>query len=81
MPAATPKCIEVSLRRTALASIQSVALKSWTSPAALASYFETSNFVISGRPEWPRMRLPHAVWTSLPTGLITPRPVTTTLRS
>ena len=35
--AATPKCMLDSLRRTALASIHSVAVKPLTSPASLAS--------------------------------------------
>jgi hypothetical protein len=37
LPAATPNHIALSLRRTALGSIQSAALKSRTSPAAFAS--------------------------------------------
>jgi len=77
----TPKCMLVSLRRMAFGSIHFEASKSRTSPAALASYRATSNFVISARPELPRIRLSHAVGTSLPTGLTTPRPVTTTRRS
>ncbi len=81
LAADTPKCMLVSLRRTAFGSIHSAALKLRTSPAAFASYRETSNFVISTRPELPRIRLSHAVCTSLPTGLTTPRPVTATRRS
>ena len=40
-----------------------------------------SNLVMVSRPETPLTRLDQAVSLSLPTGLMTPRPVTTTRRS
>ncbi len=79
--AATPKCRLLSLRRAAFASIQSLATKSRTSPASLASYGPGSNRVMVSRPETPLTRLDQTVAVSLPTGLMTPRPVTTTRRS
>ena len=81
LAAATPKCMLASLRRAALASIQSLATKSWTSPPSLASYGVVSKRVIGPRPETPFRRLVQAVLASLPTELMTPRPVTTTRRS
>ena len=47
LAAATPKCRLDSLRRAALGSIHSAAVKSRTSPASLASYGAASNWVIS----------------------------------
>ena len=79
--AATPKCMLASLRRAAFGSIQSDGTKSWTSPPSLASYGVVSNRVIGPRPDTPLTRLAHAVAGSLPTELMTPRPVTTTRRS
>ena len=70
-----------SLRRAAFASIQSDGTKSWTSPPSLASYGVVSKRVIGPRPDTPLTRLAQAVATSLPTELMTPRPVTTTRRS
>ncbi len=61
LAAATPKCMLDSLRRTALGSIHSVALKSRTSPASLASYGVVSNLVIWSRPERPWTRFDQAV--------------------
>ena len=69
-----------SPRRAAFASIQSAALKSLTSPASFASYGLASKWVISASPDWPRIRFDQAVSLSLPTGLTTPTPVTTTRR-
>ncbi len=75
-----PKCISLSLRRTAFASIQADGSKLRTSPAALCSYGDGSNRVISSRPETPLTRLDQAVATSFPTGLMTPSPVIATRR-
>ncbi len=68
------------MRRASLAGITDSTLKSLTSPAICARYCEASNFVMRVMPERPATRLVHAVATSLPTGLMTPSPVTTTRR-
>src|SRR3954451_21519138 len=78
--AATPYHIDGSERRTALWSIHAAASKSLTSPAQRAAYGVGSNFVMTSSPDWPLSRAAQAVSLSLPTGLITPRPVTTTRR-
>src|SRR5439155_16937158 len=66
--------------RTALGSIHDAASKSRTSPPALCSYLLMSKRVSSASQERPSTRLVHAASRSLPTGLTTPRPVTTTRR-
>jgi hypothetical protein len=80
LAAATPYHMDGSERRTAFASIQATASKSLTSPAHLWVYRSGSNFVMTSSPERPLTRDAQAVSLSLPTGLMTPRPVTTTRR-
>jgi hypothetical protein len=78
---ATPIWSSRPVRRTVLASSQSVGTKPSTSPPALPAYGSVSNRVIWPIPLRPLTRLSQAVALSLPTGLIRPRPVMTTRRS
>ncbi len=80
LAAATPYWRLISVRRIDFASSHSSGSKSRTSPAVFASYRLTSKRVISPRPLRPWSRLSHTVCLSLPTGLMTPSPVTATRR-
>ncbi len=50
-----------------------------TSPATCEGNAEQSNLVILPMPDWPLMILAHDSATPIPTGVIKPKPVTTTL--
>ena len=80
IPAAKPYWINVSIRLASLAEIKSSALKSLTSPAMVEEKAVVSNLVIFEIPDFPATRLVQAVFTPIPTGDTTPRPVITTRR-
>src|ERR1043166_825841 len=80
-PALTPNWVNRSARRASLGEGNELApLKSFTSAAIWVSNNEASNWVIRSTPHLLASRLVQRVWMSLPKGLTTPRPVTTTLR-
>ena len=76
--AAMPKWMNVSIRRTSLADIQSAALNPFTSPAIRVGSGVASNRVIGPIPPRPLMRLSQAAGIELPTGETMPSPVMTT---
>src|SRR5664280_3242480 len=55
--------------------------KFFTSPAICVANGDASNDVILSMPHWPVMRFCQNVSSSWPSGVTTPRPVTTTRRS
>src|SRR3954452_12861293 len=69
-----------SERRVSFGCIQSAETKPFTSAAIRVGSSDASNLVIGPTPLTPRVRLPHASATVLPTGEMRPSPVTTTLR-
>src|SRR6476469_4333927 len=69
-----------SERRVSLGCIQSDDTNPFTSEAIRVGRRDASNLVLGPTPLTPRVRLPHASATVLPTGETRPSPVTTTLR-
>ena len=78
--AAMPKWINVSIERASFALIYASTSKPLTSPAILQAKLVVSNLLIRPMPDCPARILAQASATVLPTGLIQPRPVTTTRR-
>ena len=76
--AASANCTKRSQRLSSLPSIQSVGLKSRTSPAIRTSYWLTSNCVIGPIPDRPSQTACQNSSGKLPTGVIMPTPVMTT---
>ena len=70
--------MKVSMCRASLAENQSSTLKPFTSPAKRQAKADASNRVMPAMPERPASRFCQPSSTLLPTGLISPRPVTTT---
>ena len=79
--AATASWLKRLIRRACLKSIQSRGSKPLTSAAMRTSKSLASNWVIGATPETPSVRLRQNVATSLPMGVIAPRPVTTARRA
>ncbi len=79
-PAAMPKWMNLSMRRASFADRYCETSKSFTSPAIWQERREGSKRVTRVMPDFPASTLRHASATLLPTGLMTPSPVTTTLR-
>src|SRR5262249_41380871 len=69
-----------SIFLTSFAATYCVGSKSRTSPAMRVGNVEASKCVIGPMPLLPAVMFAQAVATSLPSGLMTPRPVTTTRR-
>src|SRR6185312_12610035 len=69
-----------SIFLTSFAATYCVGSKSRTSPAMRVGNVEASKCVIAPMPLFPAVMFAQAVATSLPTGLMMPRPVTTTRR-
>src|SRR5581483_2816229 len=80
MPAATPYCMNSSMRRASFGDMYWATSKSRTWPPKRTGNDETSNRVIGPMPLSPRTMASHADATVLPTGETIPRPVTTTRR-
>jgi hypothetical protein len=78
MAAATANCENLAIFLDSLESIQFSGLKSFTSAAILVSKAEASNNVIGPTPDLPSTSAFQNESTSLPTGLMTPKPVTAT---
>src|SRR5512137_2525958 len=72
--------MKVSIRRASFAGMQDSTSKPLTSPAIRTRKSLASKRVMGPTPDFPATRLAQAVGTSMPTGLMTPRPVTTTRR-
>src|ERR687892_2674675 len=77
--AATIICAKRSMRRACLCSMNSVGSNPFASQAKCVWYAVASNRVISPAADSPASRPAQVVWTSLPSGVTAPRPVTTTL--
>src|SRR6186713_2255032 len=69
-----------SIFLTSFAATNCAGSKLRTSPAMRVGNVEASKLVIGPMPLLPAVMFAHAVATSLPTGLMMPRPVTTTRR-
>src|ERR1700744_3963400 len=80
MPAATPYCINSSMRRASFGVMYCVTSKSRTEPPKRTGKADTSNLVMGPIPLSPRRTASQADLTVLPTGEMMPRPVTTTRR-
>src|SRR5919106_406051 len=78
--AATIICAKRSMRRACLCSMNSVGSNPFASQAKCVWYAAASNRVISPAADSPASRPAQVVWTSLPSGVTAPMPVTTTLR-
>src|SRR6185436_17893455 len=77
-----PNCAKRSVRRASFGEGNAPeGSNSRTSPAICVSYSEASNWVILSMPHFDASRLSHRDWMSLPSGVTTPMPVTTTRRS
>src|SRR5664279_6302464 len=72
--------MKVSMCRASLAGKYSSTWKPLTSPAKRQENADASNLVMSAMPERPASRFFQPSATLLPTGLIRPKPVTTTRR-
>src|SRR5438105_11219071 len=72
--------MKVSMCRASFAGKYSSTLKPFTSPANLQAKFDASNLVMLAMPDLPASRVLQPSATVLPTGLMRPRPVTTTRR-
>src|ERR1700741_4793007 len=72
--------MKVSMGRASLAENQSSTLKPLTPPAKRQEKADASNRVMGAMPDLPASRFCQPSSTLLPTGLIRPRPVTTTRR-
>src|SRR5512146_801140 len=72
--------MKVSIRRASFGDMYAPMSKPFTSPAIWQPKLVASKRVMRATPDRPATRLSHATATSLPTGLITPSPVTTTRR-
>ena len=82
LAAAMPNCVKRSVRRTSLGLLKKgVALKSLTSPAIWQSKHAGSNEAMRSMPLRPLVKESQKVTRSFPTGVTTPIPVMTTLRS
>ena len=79
-PAAMPKWMKRSMRRASFGDRYFVTSKSFTSPAIWQARRDGSKRVTRVMPDLPARTLSQASGTVLPTGLMMPSPVTTTLR-
>ena len=79
-PAAMPKWMKRSMRRASLGGRYLATSKSFTSPAIWLERRDGSKRVTRAMPDFPARTLLQASGTVLPTGLMMPSPVTTTLR-
>src|SRR5207244_10229173 len=72
--------MKAPILRASFFSIKSSGLKSLTSQANRTENFAVSNFWMSSAPLFPATSAAQVVSTELPTGVTSPRPVTTTRR-
>ena len=79
IPAANPYCIKVSMRRASFALRYCSGSKFFTSPAIWDEKLDVSNFEIAVIPDFPAIIFFQVSDTPIPTGVIRPKPVITTL--